>query len=132
MRPRHTILPQEIKARDRKSVDITTHCKDFLTIASYLVPDVNQTGLRTKEAERAAKNRKRRATDPMPVKEKKPKKESRKSTATLDGTGLRLDRVLANEFGIQLKQGDLEPGQCLNDDIINYYLQLWWKETAKT
>uniref|UniRef100_A0A915DPH5 Ubiquitin-like protease family profile domain-containing protein n=1 Tax=Ditylenchus dipsaci TaxID=166011 RepID=A0A915DPH5_9BILA len=117
----------DIKARDRKSVDITTHCKEFLTIASHLVSDVNKTGLRTKKAERAAKNRKKRATDPVPVKEKKPKKESRKSTATIDVTGLGLDRVLANRFGIRLRQRDLnklEPGQCLNDDIINYYLQL--------
>uniref|UniRef100_A0A915D3F9 NAD(+) kinase n=1 Tax=Ditylenchus dipsaci TaxID=166011 RepID=A0A915D3F9_9BILA len=97
-------------------------------------------GLRTKKAERAAKNRKRRATDPVPVKEKKPKKESRKSTATLDltelsgetlniirGLELKEDKVLVNRFGIQLRQRDLdklEPGQCLNDDIINYYLQL--------
>uniref|UniRef100_A0A915DH84 Uncharacterized protein n=1 Tax=Ditylenchus dipsaci TaxID=166011 RepID=A0A915DH84_9BILA len=131
----------DIKARDRKSVDITTHGKEFLTIASHLVPDVNQTGLRTKKAERAAKNRKRRVTEPVPVKGKKPKKESRESTATFDLTGLTFweglniirglelkeDRVLANRFGIQLRQRDLdklEPGQCLNDDIINYYLQL--------
>uniref|UniRef100_A0A915EKX5 Uncharacterized protein n=1 Tax=Ditylenchus dipsaci TaxID=166011 RepID=A0A915EKX5_9BILA len=96
--------------------------------------------LRTKKAERAAKNRKRRAMDPVPVKEKKLKKDSRERTATLDltelsgevlniirGLGSKEDRVLANRFGIQLRQRDLDklkPGQCLNHDVINYYLQL--------
>uniref|UniRef100_A0A915CRA5 UAS domain-containing protein n=1 Tax=Ditylenchus dipsaci TaxID=166011 RepID=A0A915CRA5_9BILA len=43
------------------------------------------------------------------------------------GLGSKEDRVLANRFGIQLRQRDLDklkPGQCLNDDVINYYLQL--------
>uniref|UniRef100_A0A915DPX4 Ubiquitin-like protease family profile domain-containing protein n=1 Tax=Ditylenchus dipsaci TaxID=166011 RepID=A0A915DPX4_9BILA len=128
-----------VKKKNRKYEKIIISCgnrgKSSIsrpgTGTSHLVPDVNQTGLRTKEAERAAKNRKRRATDPVPVKEKKPKKESRKSTGTIDVTGLGIDRVLANGFGIQLKQGDLEPGQCLNDVIINYYLQLVAEKTAE-
>uniref|UniRef100_A0A915ETL6 Uncharacterized protein n=1 Tax=Ditylenchus dipsaci TaxID=166011 RepID=A0A915ETL6_9BILA len=115
------------------------------TIVSHLVPDVNQTGLRTKKAERAAKNRKRRAMDLVPVKEKKLRKESRENTATLDltelsgeglniikGLGLKEDRVLANRFGNQRQRylDKLEPGQCLNDDVINYYLQLVAKRNS--
>uniref|UniRef100_A0A915DXB5 Uncharacterized protein n=1 Tax=Ditylenchus dipsaci TaxID=166011 RepID=A0A915DXB5_9BILA len=63
----------DAKAKDRKSVDIMSHCKEFLLAASHLVPDVNKTGLRTKKAEQAAKNRKKRATDPVHVNTKKPK-----------------------------------------------------------
>jgi hypothetical protein len=36
------------------------------------VPDVNKTGLRTRKAERAARNRKRRITDPAPEKKEMP------------------------------------------------------------
>uniref|UniRef100_A0A915D532 Uncharacterized protein n=1 Tax=Ditylenchus dipsaci TaxID=166011 RepID=A0A915D532_9BILA len=63
---------------------------------------------------------------------KEAEKDSRERTATLDltdlGLGSKEDRVLANRFGIQLRQRDLDklkPGQCDNDDVINYYLQLF-------
>lgn len=54
-------------------MDIISHCREFLASASNLVHDVNKTGLRTKKTERAARNKKRAITDPVPGKAKRSK-----------------------------------------------------------
>uniref|UniRef100_A0A915ESR2 Ubiquitin-like protease family profile domain-containing protein n=1 Tax=Ditylenchus dipsaci TaxID=166011 RepID=A0A915ESR2_9BILA len=64
-------LLQADEKAGRLSIEIISCCRDFLTEASKLVPDVNVTGLRTKKAERAAKNKKRASAEPIPQKPRK-------------------------------------------------------------